>query len=235
MTARNWMKRAGPRWRVSGAGPTSIVYYASDACTDANSTVITSHTPVAVGSAPAGTGWVATNGAVPALQIQGNRIALFGTPSSARAVLNGGVTPANASYTADLVMYTPVSGQFISFQARCQTGNVEGYFLQYAPNALSPELSTFSLQRGDAAFGQVQIGSNYTFPFPTPGTAVPVEIRCVGGAISAKIDGVTNAISGTDGSPLTGTRAGVCIIPGGVAMTSSTGVHVDNIVVRSPT
>lgn len=227
-------RRRGRRDPRDYAASGSVTYYASDACNDVNGTVITSHTPVAVGSAPAGTGYVATNGAVPDIQIQGNRIALFGTPSSARVVLNGGVTPSDQSVTADFVMFTPVSGQFIVLQARCQTVNVEGYFLQYSPNAASPNLSTFSLQRGDAAFGQVQIGSNYTFAFPTLGTVVPVEIRAVGGAISANINGVVGAISGTDASPLTGTRAGVFFIPGGVAMTSNTGVHIDNIVVRSP-
>lgn len=231
------MKRYGTRHRaaagaISGGG--AITYYASDACTDANGTVITSHTPIAVGAAPAGTAWVATNGAVPDLQIQGNRIALFGTPSSVRAVLNGGVTPSDHSVTASFVMFTAVSGQFIALQARAKTTSVEAIYLRYSPNNLSPELSTFALLRGDASFGETQIGSNYTFPFPASGTAVPVEIRCVGGAIAAHINGVNNAISGTDGSPLTGTRAGVFFIPGGVAMTASTGVHIDTIVVRSP-
>lgn len=225
------------RWRRQRepSGAAVATFYGSDAMTGADTTVITAHTPVAVGANPAGLAWVTTNGAVPDVQLLSNRLAEVGTvASSNRAVMTMTTSAADQSVQADFVMFTIINSQIKSLGARGQTGNVSSYYLQYAPNASTPTLSYFAIFRVDAAFGQTQIGSNYTFAFPSSGTVVPTELRCQGGAISATINGVVNAISGTDASPLTGTLGGFLFLHGTAGDTATTGVHLDNLVIRSP-
>lgn len=234
MSSASRIRRFGSRHRAFG-GAGVVTYYSSDAMGGADGTTLALHVPVAVGAAPAGIGWTEVNGPSPTVQLLGNR-AINNTAVNGghRLALDAaGVTPTDQSVLCDIKFFTNLGGSAQEgFIARMTGGGagVGGYHLTYVQTGVP----FFRLDRIDDGFAGTQIGGNYLYPFPAFGTVAACEIRCVGGNISAIVDGVT-IIAGVDGAPLTGTKGGLYFSANGVSATAAaTGVHFDNLVVRSP-
>lgn len=215
----------------SAAGST---IYGSDAFTGTDGTALHSHTPVAVGTNPAGTSWTDLNGTFNALQLLNGRLAVVGSVTSGtfRSVMSQAATPAaDQLAAADLVMFTSITGMRIGLGVGMTGGTqVGGYYLKFS--SASP--NQFILERVGDDFSSTILGGPTTFTFPAPGTTVPVTLRRVGAVITVTVNGSV-MFSVTDPTPLAGTKCGVMANPdpAGVNCTTSTGVHLDNLVFQS--
>lgn len=220
------------RWRRQRepSGASVVTYYGSDGMTGTDTTTLVLHTPTAVAPAPAGTSWTEINGASPTVQLLANRlINNTAVPGIHRMAMNTTTTASDHSVTADFTFYTNlISVEAIVARMTGGASGVGGYHLTYNSNS-----QVWQLIRIDDAFVSTQLGANQSYTFPVSGTVVPIEIRCVGGNVKCYVGG-SLILDQTDGSPLTGTKAGVYFNSGGTATAAGTGIHVDNIVIRSP-
>lgn len=210
----------------------SVTVYGSDAFTDVDNTIAHSHTPVAVGAGPAFSSLVDINGANSVLKIINNRMSVVGAAigSTYRIGWNtASAPPAAQTLTFDFVFLTDEGQQIaVGCNSDVPGGHVGGYYVQW-------QLGAFKLMRVDDSFGSTQLGSSYSYPFAA-GT-VPIILTHNGtGGLTVSINGVANAITATDATPLTGLRAAMYVRMTGTTttLTSTTGIVPDNVVLKAP-
>jgi hypothetical protein len=214
-------------------GASAATYYGSDGFTDASATTLALHTPSAVAPAGAATSWTEVNGASPTVQILNNRLVNATAVAGVhRMAMNSAVTPTDHEVTFDLTFFTNLLDSSLTAAVARMTGGgagVGGYHLVHFQSATPG----FRLLRITDAFATTQLGADQSYAFPASGTVVPCRIRCVGGNVKCYVGGAL-ILDQTDGTPLTGTKAGVYFNSGGTAPAAATGVHLDNLVIRSP-
>jgi lysophospholipase L1-like esterase len=126
-------------------------------------------------------------------------------------------TPANANYYVKgrYRFLTQINGQETALVGRMpDDGSVAHHWLRYVSST-----GVFQL-----FFGGTQIGSNYSYPFPASGTEIDVVLNMNDTSISATINGVVNAISGTNSGQANAGHAGFRMTGG--ASSPTTGIHI---------
>jgi hypothetical protein len=186
----------------------SIIF--NDTFTNADNTLITAHT------SNSGHSWVAQNGYAPTnhARIIANRL----MPQSSINVYRANVTMSNANYEVEAILNVLSNTGSVGVTARASATESSFYAWRYSSNVWALIERVAGVDTTLATFNQTL----------TAGQTVTAKIVCNGTKIDGWIDGVLRAT--VNNSDIT--EAGSPGIRCPVAVTSTTGIHLDSMTAR---